>query len=146
RAPVSGQQRICARCHGHVDVNTSQYSTIACARGRRYWAAHGGSEQGRTGEEDAFMSSARALLRSVPDPAVDYAAAEAKFPALQDLDGKDVRGECCSTLLTHGARMPRVYVLLHGLSNCPRQFVKFAPLLFARGANVLAPRMPFHGG
>src|SRR5262245_7057051 len=92
------------------------------------------------------MSSARALLRSVPDPAVDYAAAETKFAALRDLDGKDVRGECCSTLLTHGARMPRVYVLLHGLSNCPRQFVKFAPLLFARGANVLAPRMPFHGG
>jgi alpha-beta hydrolase superfamily lysophospholipase len=91
------------------------------------------------------MTSARDLLRSAPDPAADYADAEAKFAALQARDGDDVRGDCRSTLLTHGARTPRVYVLLHGLSNCPQQFVQFAPMLFERGANVLMPRIPRHG-
>ena len=42
--------------------------------------------------------------------------------------------------------MPHAYLLLHGLSNCPRQYIRFAPLLFARGANVLVPRLPLHGG
>ncbi len=91
------------------------------------------------------MTSARNLLRSAPDPAADYATAEAKFTALQAGDGADIREDCRSTLLTHGVRTPRVYVLLHGLSNCPKQFVQFAPLLFDRGANVLMPRIPRHG-
>lgn len=91
------------------------------------------------------MTSWRALLRSTPEPATDYASAEAKFAALQARDGDDVRGVCRTSLLTHGARTPRVYVLLHGLSNCPRQYVEFAPLLFDRGANVLIPRLPRHG-
>jgi pimeloyl-ACP methyl ester carboxylesterase len=92
------------------------------------------------------MWSSQALLRSTPKRAADYAAAEAKFAALHALDGADVRSVCCSTLLTHGTRTPRAYVLLHGLSNCPRQYVEFAPLLFTRGANVLIPRLPHHGG
>ena len=91
------------------------------------------------------MTNWRTLLRSTPDPAGDYAAAEAKYATLQARDGDDIRGVCRTTLLTHGARMPRVYVLLHGLSNCPRQYVEFAPLLFEQGANVLIPRMPRHG-
>src|SRR5262245_59796268 len=94
--------------------------------------------------EEAIMSSARALLCSAPDPATDYAAAEAKFAALHALDSDAVQDICRSTLLAHGRRMPHAYILLHGLSNCPRQYVQFAPLLFARGANVLVPRLPLH--
>ena len=52
---------------------------------------------------------------------------------------------CHPQLLTHGTRTQRVVVLLHGVSSCPRAFVDFAPLLFARGANVLALRMPENG-
>ena len=36
-------------------------------------------------------------------------------------------------------------VLLHGISSCPRAFVDFAPMLFARGWNVVALRMPENG-
>src|SRR5215813_10580208 len=117
-------------------ANTAQYGTVGMAR----------QQYNLRGGRNAPMWSTQALLRSTPEPATDYAAAEAKFAALHALDGKDIRGVCSSTLLTHGMRTPRAYVLLHGLSNCPRQYVEFAPLLHARGANVLIPRMPRHGG
>lgn len=38
-----------------------------------------------------------------------------------------------------------VYVLLHGVTSTPIQFEAFGKLLYDRGANVLIPRMPFHG-
>ena len=40
---------------------------------------------------------------------------------------------CHPELMTHGARAARAVVLLHGISSCPRAFVDFAPMLFARG-------------
>lgn len=48
-------------------------------------------------------------------------------------------------LLSHGAVRPRAVVLLHGLTASPKQFVRFARDLFARGHNVLVPRLPRHG-
>jgi carboxylesterase len=45
----------------------------------------------------------------------------------------------------HGERRPRAVVLLHGLSASPPQFERFAGDLFARGHNVLVPRLPRHG-
>ncbi len=50
-----------------------------------------------------------------------------------------------SILLTHRARTPRVFLLLHGLTASPQQFESFGRLLFERGANVLIPRLPRHG-
>ncbi len=48
-------------------------------------------------------------------------------------------------LLMHGERRPRAFVLFHGLSASPSQFVRFAHDLHARGHNVLVPRLPRHG-
>jgi esterase/lipase len=53
--------------------------------------------------------------------------------------------EARSILLTHGSRVPRAAVLLHGLTNSPRQFKPFAERLFAEGYNVWVPRLPRHG-
>ena len=47
--------------------------------------------------------------------------------------------------LLHGHPTDRVFVLLHGLCNCPRQYEEFAGMLYAKGYNVLVPRTPFHG-
>ena len=52
---------------------------------------------------------------------------------------------CSTIVLDHGANTERVYVLLHGFTNCPRQFGDLAKLLYDDGANVLVPRMPRHG-
>jgi pimeloyl-ACP methyl ester carboxylesterase len=50
-----------------------------------------------------------------------------------------------SILLSHGARTPKAFLLLHGLTASPLQFASFGELLFARGANVFIPRLPRHG-
>lgn len=50
-----------------------------------------------------------------------------------------------STVLQHGARRARVVVLLHGLTASPRAWRAFADARFARGENVLVPRLPRHG-
>ena len=43
------------------------------------------------------------------------------------------------------ARGAPTIVLLHGLTATPRQFDGLAPLLHARGRNVIVPRLPRHG-
>ena len=45
----------------------------------------------------------------------------------------------------HEGRRPRAVVLLHGMTASPAQFSRFAGDLFARGHNVLVPRLPRHG-
>ena len=50
-----------------------------------------------------------------------------------------------SILLVGGAPTARAIVLLHGLTDSPRQFEAFAYLLHADGNNVYVPRLPEHG-
>ena len=52
---------------------------------------------------------------------------------------------CGTTALLTGARSPRAFVLLHGITNCPLQFMALAESLRAGGDNVLVPRMDHHG-
>jgi esterase/lipase len=47
-------------------------------------------------------------------------------------------------LLTHGVRVPRVDVLLHGFTDSPSQFAELADSLYQRGDNVYVPRLPHH--
>lgn len=56
-----------------------------------------------------------------------------------------VAPEASGIELFHPEPVELVYVLLHGVTNHPGQFRQFGELLHARGANVLIPRMPFHG-
>jgi pimeloyl-ACP methyl ester carboxylesterase len=85
------------------------------------------------------------LLTSTPHPAGDYDEALARFATMQALDGPEINPVCRSTLLTHDERTEQVIVLVHGITNCPRQFVRLAPLFFDRGYNVLIPRIPWNG-
>jgi pimeloyl-ACP methyl ester carboxylesterase len=56
-----------------------------------------------------------------------------------------IRRNCTPQLLEHGRPTERVFVLLHGLSNCPAQFSELGRQLFERGHNVLIPLLPYHG-
>jgi pimeloyl-ACP methyl ester carboxylesterase len=87
----------------------------------------------------------QALLFSAPNPARDYDEALKRFAAMQALDGPAVNRVCRSALLTHDAPTEQVIALVHGITNCPRQFVQLAPLFFERGYNVLIPRIPWNG-
>jgi alpha-beta hydrolase superfamily lysophospholipase len=88
---------------------------------------------------------APAGMRSRPRPARSYGEAVSLVRSLGADDSSGIAPECRTELLTHGARTPHVIVLLHGLTNCPAQFDSLARLAFARGANVLVPRLPHHG-
>jgi alpha-beta hydrolase superfamily lysophospholipase len=84
-------------------------------------------------------------LASHPHPAKTYAEAAERFEELSARDDDKVNSLCLSTLLTHGEKVERAIVLVHGIPNCPQQYAKLGPLFFERGLNVLIPRMPHHG-
>lgn len=74
-----------------------------------------------------------------------YAEAVAGLRAEIRQTPAEIEPACRVGLLLHGRRTERVFVLLHGFTNCPAQFQQFGELLFRRGHNVLIPRLPLHG-
>jgi pimeloyl-ACP methyl ester carboxylesterase len=80
-------------------------------------------------------------------PAHDYEEALARFEQIRTREETDphIRPICRSVLLTHGKQVDSVFVLMHGMTNCPHQYAQLAPLLFEQGHNVLIPRMPHNG-
>jgi pimeloyl-ACP methyl ester carboxylesterase len=76
---------------------------------------------------------------------VSYSDAIEIVRGLQELDGPNVNPVCHTRLYTHGERTERALVLLHGFTNCPRQFDDLGQRFFAEGWNVLIPRYPRHG-
>jgi esterase/lipase len=78
---------------------------------------------------------------------MDYEKAAARFALMRAKEEKnqELNPVCRSQLLTHGKKMERVLILMHGMTNCPQQYAQLAPLFFERGYNVLVPRMPFNG-
>lgn len=61
------------------------------------------------------------------------------------LDGPGVNPACRTRLYTHGGRVDRALLLLHGFTNCPQQFDALGRQFFDEGWNVLIPRYPRHG-
>ena len=83
---------------------------------------------------------------SSPEPAEDYQKAIEKFRAIEKSESAlPLCLEGRSRLLTHGHKTERVFVLLHGLTNCPEQFIPLARILYASGANVVLPRARYAG-
>ncbi|HEV3155502.1 MAG TPA: alpha/beta fold hydrolase [Candidatus Baltobacteraceae bacterium] len=79
------------------------------------------------------------------NPARDYDEALRRVHAFKSLDDDRVLPQASTTLLTHGSRTPLAVVLFHGFTNHPGQYVQFAPLVHATGANVFVPRLPLQG-
>ncbi len=86
-----------------------------------------------------------ALPRPASRPAAGYGEALERARALQALDDASIRPEARTALLDCGARAPVAVVLLHGMTNNPAQFARFAPLVASHGYNVLVPRLSKHG-
>lgn len=85
------------------------------------------------------------LATHTDTPSRDYATALTRFVHLQALDDETINPLCRSQLMIHGHKVEHAIVLIHGLTNCPQQFVEFAPLFYHAGYNVLIPRMPRNG-
>jgi len=80
-----------------------------------------------------------------PHPAVGYEEALRRFAGLAATGNEEINPACRPLLLTHGRKVERAVVLLHGFTNCPMQFRRLAEEIHARGMNVIAPRFPHHG-
>ena len=79
-------------------------------------------------------------------PARSYAEAKERIAKFKTLDNDPrILPEAYTQLYDCGERTPLAVVLLHGLTNHPGQFVKFAPLVRELGANVFVPRLPEQG-
>jgi carboxylesterase len=74
-----------------------------------------------------------------------YTSSVAAISRRQAVDDSIAVPGARSILLTGRAPTARAIVLLHGLTDSPRQFEAFAYLLHADGNNVYVPRLPHHG-
>lgn len=90
--------------------------------------------------------SVRLLQRaSSAGPCGDFESALARGALLQSGEPSTVRAPCSTLILHHGRRSERSIVLLHGFTNCPYQFTRFAEELHRSGYSVVVPRLPHHG-
>jgi Alpha/beta hydrolase family len=89
--------------------------------------------------------SRRPFSHQAQEKLLSYEEAVMAIRSLAAASPPTVRKACTTQLLEHGRPTERVFVLLHGLSNCPAQFGQLGRLLFERGHNVLIPLLPFHG-
>lgn len=64
---------------------------------------------------------------------------------IKALDGPNVNPLCHTRVYTHGRRVERSLVLLHGFTNCPQQMDELGRRFHERGWNVFVPRYPRHG-
>ncbi|MEX1117892.1 MAG: hypothetical protein WEB60_03780 [Terrimicrobiaceae bacterium] len=79
------------------------------------------------------------------DQPLTFDTALMAFSEVAERDRFFVNDVCVATVMHHERKTRRVYVLIHGLTNCPAQFQRIAKALYAEGHNVLLPRMPYHG-
>jgi esterase/lipase len=77
--------------------------------------------------------------------AASFAQSVAAIARRQARDDSIAAPGARSILLTHERTTPSAVVLLHGLTDSPRQFERLARLLFGDGDNVYVPRLPQHG-
>jgi pimeloyl-ACP methyl ester carboxylesterase len=87
----------------------------------------------------------RSFIHHPQDKLLTYDEAVKAIESLATGSPPSVLRKCTPQLLEHGQPTARVFVLLHGLSNCPAQFSELGRQLFERGHNVLIPRLPYHG-
>ena len=74
-----------------------------------------------------------------------YSEAMRVAATIQGLDGPNVNPLCHTRVYSHGHRVERSLVLLHGFTNCPQQMDALGKQFFERGWNVVVPRYPRHG-
>ncbi|MFO7631382.1 MAG: alpha/beta fold hydrolase [Caldilinea sp.] len=86
-------------------------------------------------------------LQAIPPAHPQHTFAEATAAAHAHIAAHEpgARPDCTGELLTHGRQTGRAIVLLHGFTNCPRQFRNLAEQYHTRGYNVFVPRFPYHG-
>jgi hypothetical protein len=99
----------------------------------------------RVGSDREVQMFSSKSFTSIPEAAENYQEAIEKFRAIEKTESAlPLCPEGRSRLLIHGHKAERVIVLLHGLTNCPEQFIPLAGFFThpERTSSCLAPAMP----
>lgn len=84
-------------------------------------------------------------LTSHPHPAQSYDEAVQRIEVLQSQRVSEMVPECLTQFMTHGQKVQKVIVLVHGYTNCPKEFVELGTKFYDLGYNVLIAPLPHHG-
>lgn len=83
---------------------------------------------------------------SHPAPLASYSAAVARISATGRYEDRlPLAPVGHSIAMLHGSRTETAVVVIHGYTNMPSQFALIEKGYYDSGANVWAPRMPYHG-
>lgn len=85
------------------------------------------------------------MTDSLSTPLPSFADAVAQVEELQGQDDDTIHADSRTRSWLHGRRTERAILYLQGYTDSTRQFAPLGDLLFERGYNVFAPRMPYHG-
>jgi pimeloyl-ACP methyl ester carboxylesterase len=84
-------------------------------------------------------------LVSHPRPVQSYEEALQRVETLRGQELPNMNPVCKLQLMTHGKKVERAIILVHGYSNCPQQFRALGQRYYDLGYNVLLVPMPYHG-
>jgi esterase/lipase len=75
----------------------------------------------------------------------DYSQAAARIQTLHDDEQGRLNPDCLVRFMTHGQKVQRAIVFVHGYTNCPMQFQALGQRFYDAGYNVLIAPLPRHG-
>jgi len=84
-------------------------------------------------------------LGSHPNPVSGYAEAVQRIQALKDSEVAAVMPVCQTQFMTHGQKVDRAIILVHGYTSCPEAFRALGERFYALGYNVLIVPQPRSG-
>jgi len=84
-------------------------------------------------------------LSSHPNPVESYAEAEQRANQLRAQEPPEMNPVCQLQMMTHGEKVDRAIILVHGYTNCPQQFKELGQRFYDSGYNVLIAPLPHHG-
>ena len=84
-------------------------------------------------------------LSSHPRPAQNYEEAVQRIEVLKANRLSEMHPDCVAQFMTHGQKVDQVIVLVHGYTNCPKEFVDLGKEFYDLGYNVLIAPLPHHG-
>jgi esterase/lipase len=84
-------------------------------------------------------------LPSHPHPVKSYAEALQRVETLRNPDKHPLNPLCRLELMSHGKKVDRAIILVHGYTSCPQQFQELGKRFYDLGYNVLLAPLPHHG-
>ena len=84
-------------------------------------------------------------LSSHSRPAQNYEEAIQRFEVLRANRLSEMHPDCVAQVMTHGQKVDQAIVLVHGYTNCPKEFVDLGKQFYDLGYNVLIAPLPHHG-